>query len=254
MSKQHEKIFYSFITRDGYKGDSPTFFEREDFEWVEAVEKHFSEIKNELDEFLKSGHKLWPYFDKDIVTKEGNWKTIPFYAWGVKFYKNCKKAPVTTRVLEKVPGMVSASFNLLEGDTDIVPHYGDTNAIARCHLGLVIPGELPEVGFKVVTESRSWEEGKLLLFCDAHEHTAWNHSKESRYILLFDVIRPEFMRKKRWVSSRILASLFLQSLAQKIPFLKKLPLLIQYFIYQLATVSAWMVVPVRNLFVKVFTF
>lgn len=246
MKKSHEKIFYSFITRDGYKGNSPKYFNKEDFKWSKDVEDNFLEIKSELDEFIKSGHKLWPYFDNDIVTKENNWKTIPFYAWGVKFFKNCKKAPVTTKVLESIPGMVSASFNLLKEETDIVPHYGDTNAIVRCHLGLVIPTGLPDVGFKVCEEERGWTEGELLLFCDAHLHTAWNHSKEERYILLFDVIRPEFIKKKRRVSSKILASLFLQSLAQKMPFLKKLPIFLQFILFYTATFFAYFIVIFRN--------
>lgn len=246
MKQKHEKIFYSFITRDGYKGSSPSYFDKEDFAWSKLVEDNFSEIKSELEEFIKSGHKLWPYFDKDIVTKENNWKTIPFYAWGVKFFNNCKKAPITTKILEQIPGMVSASFNLLEGDTDIVPHYGDTNAIARCHLGLVIPAGLPEVGFKVCEEEREWREGELLLFCDAHLHTAWNHSKEQRFILLFDVVRPEFMKEKRRISSKILASLFLQSTAQKIPFLRRLPMFLQLLLFYFATFFAYFIVIIRN--------
>ena len=250
--KHAEPIFYSFIQRDGYKGNCPEYFNKEDFEWSGMLEDHWEEIKQELIILLKQQHKMLPYFDKDIVSRQNSWKTIPFYAWGVKFFKNSKKAPKTIKLLESVPGMVSASFNLLEPHAQIVPHYGDTNAVMRCHLGLIIPGSLPEIGFEVNGKQKSWHEGELLLFCDAHLHTAWNNTDKNRVILLFDVIRQEFMHKKHWVCSRILASLFLQSAAQKLPFLKKLPIVVQYFLYQCATVSAYLVVPVRNFVVKLF--
>lgn len=247
-----EKIFYSFVTRDGYKGNAPKYFDVEQFEWSSEIENNWEDIKGELDSFLKSGHELWPYFDQNIVTKKNSWKTIPFYAWGVKFYGNSKKAPKTIKMLEKIPGMVSASFNLLEPNTTIVPHYGDTNAVMRCHLGIIIPGGLPDVGFEVDGEKRAWKEGKLLFFCDAHNHSAWNNSNGERYILLFDVIRPEYMNKKRRICSSVLASLFLQSRAQNISFAEKVPLIIQLFFYKMAILSAYVIVPVRNVITRVF--
>ncbi len=253
MKKQKEPIFYSFIHRDGYKGNCPEYFDKNDYEWTRKIEENWAVIREELEELLAHNHKMLPYFDKNIVSRQNSWKTIPFYAWGVKFFKNSQKAPRTVALLEEIPGMVSASFNLLEANAEIVPHYGDTNTFMRCHLGLIVPGTLPDIGFEVNGKQRSWAEGELLLFCDAHQHTAWNHTAKNRVILLFDVIRPEYLPMKHWICSRILASLFLQSTAQKLPFLRKLPLIVQYFLYQCATVSAYVVAPVRNFVAKIFS-
>ena len=250
--KSNRKLYYSFVERDGYTGDAPDFFDPEDFEWSRKLEQNWKEIRSELECFLAEGKELWPYFDQGIVSKKNSWKTIPFAAWGVHFRKNQRSAPKTMELLNSIPGMVSASFNLLEKQSDIVPHFGDTDGIFRCHLGIVIPGELPEVGFKVNEKSKSWEEGKLLMFCDAHLHTAWNHSDSNRFILLFDVIRPEFLHRKRTICSKVLASLYLQSLAAKLPFLKKLPIIVQFLIYKLAITSARIAVPIRNFFSKIF--
>ena len=185
-----EKIFYSFVTRDGYQGNSPTYFDVQHFDWAKRVEDAYPVIRKELEDFLAGGKKLWPYFDKDIVTKKNGWKTIPFMAWGVKFRKNRKAAPEVSKLIDGIPGCVSASFNQLDGDTEIVPHFGDTNAIARCHLGVIIPGDLPELGFRVQNEERNWEEGKLLMFCDAHEHTAWNKTeKKDSYSCLISYVQ-----------------------------------------------------------------
>lgn len=228
------------------------YFDVSQLPWATQVEDSYPEIRKELEDFLEGGKKLWPYFDKSIVSKQGGWKTIPFGAWGVKFYRNRKAAPRLAQLIDRIPGCVSASFNMLEGDTEILPHYGDTDAIMRCHLGIIVPGELPELGFSVQGEDRSWREGKLLVFTDAHQHRAWNKTEKERYIFLFDVVRPECLHKKRRICSRVLASLFLQSLAQKLPFLRRLPLFVQGGIYWVCIASAWCVVPIRNFFARLF--
>ena len=170
----------------------------------------------------------------------------------MKYYSKCQNFKNTIELLENIPGLVSASFNLLEPHSNIAPHYGDTNAIIRCHLGLEIPGELPQIGFEVNGKQRSWRKGEVLMFCDAYYHKAWNNTEKKRVILLFDVIRPEFIHKKDWICSRILASFLLQSIAQKLPFLSKSPLIIQYAMYQLAAVLAYIFVPVRNYVLELF--
>lgn len=246
-----DQLFYSFVTRDGYKGDAPTYFDKDNFDWSEVLEKNWQTIKKELNDFLSADKKLWPYFDQSIVSRKNSWKTIPLMAWGVHFRKNQKAAPETTRLLNQIPGIVSASFNMLDANAQIVPHYGDTDGIMRCHLGIIVPGELPDIGFEVKDEKRSWHEGELLIFCDAHLHTAWNNTPEKRFILLFDVIRPEYLQIKRQICSKVLASLYLQSLSGKLTFLRKLPMSAQMLLYYAAIPAARISVPIRNLISKI---
>jgi aspartyl/asparaginyl beta-hydroxylase (cupin superfamily) len=86
----------------------------------------------------------------------------------------------------------------MEAHSEIKPHYGETDAVYRCHLPLVVPASLPVTGFQVGYEQRSWEEGKLLAFNDAAYHKGWNTSDKERIVLIFDVIRPELLpRAKR---------------------------------------------------------
>jgi aspartyl/asparaginyl beta-hydroxylase (cupin superfamily) len=120
-----------------------------------------------------------------------------------------------------VPNICAISFNLLEPNTTIKPHNGDTNAIIRCHMGLEVPAAAPRCAFRVGSEIRSWEDGKFLMFCDAHEHTAWNNTERRRYILVVDVMRPEYVALKRRVSSRVLASISLQIYYQRFAWLKR---------------------------------
>lgn len=81
--------------------------------------------------------------------------------WGLNHRENQAHFPKTMAILRAVPGLSLVAFSQLDPRSSIKPHNGDTNANIRCHLGLVVPGPLPELGFRVGTETRSWEEGKV---------------------------------------------------------------------------------------------
>ncbi len=245
------KIWYSFSDRGNYNGNEPYFFETEEFPWVKLLEENYSVIKKELENLIEK-EKFHAYFNSSIVNKKFSWKTISFMWWNLHFYMNQKKCPETTKLLKQIPHLVSASFNLLESGANILPHCGDTNSIYRCHLGLIIPGKLPECGFKVGSELRNWEEGKILVFCDAHNHTAWNITKEPRYILLFDVIMPKYASKKNLICANVLASLFLQKRAEIFPAFLRIPLKIQFFIHYISKINILWFVPFRNFISNLF--
>ncbi len=201
----------------------PDFFDLSQFEWVDRVEDNYQMILEELDHLLRTnGDSLNAYYQKEIVSRKNVWKTVTFFGWKDKRHKNCKACPQTTALLESIPGMVSGSISMLEPDADIHEHRGDTNAIMRCHLGLKIPGSLPECGFRAGEEERSWEEGKLFAFCDAKVHKAWNHTNERRLIMIIDVIRPEFISKTNFICTRMITYFMMSKLADKFPFLMKI--------------------------------
>ena len=134
-----------------------------------------------------------------MVERQNSWKTISLKWWGIIFYNNQKSFPKTTQIINSVNGLVSASFNFLEAGSKIKPHCGDTNGIYRVHLGIEIPDIIPTCGFRVKDEWKSWEEGKILVFVDAVNHEAINLSSRDRFILSFDVIRPEYIDKKKYI-------------------------------------------------------
>ena len=213
------KIWYSIFKLKPYRGSEPTFYRRENFSWTEIIESNGKEIKRELSVHLLSNPQLISCLKQQKINHHDSWKTMPLMTWGVEFHKNITNFPVTTKILNQIPGLVSASFNLLEKNSEITPHFGETNASVRVHLGLFIPDKTPKVGFKVNDISRSWVEEKILIFCDGYEHTAWNHSNQNRYILLLDIIKPEFIHRKKLICGNVLAILSLQSLASKSNFL-----------------------------------
>jgi aspartyl/asparaginyl beta-hydroxylase (cupin superfamily) len=101
--------------------------------------------------------------------------------------------PKTWGLLNTIPGFRGeCSFSKLAPHARIKAHSGESDLYYRCHLGIRIPGPLPGAGFEVGKERCSWQEGKLLVFCDGYRHSAWNDYDEDRTVLLFNVIRPEF--------------------------------------------------------------
>jgi len=95
-------------------------------------------------------------------------------------------------------------FSRLRPKTKIPPHNGYVNTRFICHLPLIVP---EGCGFRVGNDIRQWEEGKAWLFDDTIEHEAWNNSDENRYILLFEVWRPELNNTEIDLVTQILESI-----------------------------------------------
>lgn len=220
--QQQVGLWYS-VDGKPFAGSEPFFFDPADHPWVAEVESQWEVIRDELSEFIRTNdHRLEPYIEADMVSRPKKWRTIGLRFWGREASQNAALFPETRRIVSCIPGLSAISFNLLEANSTIKPHQGDTNAIMRCHLGLIVPASAPRCGFRVGKEVRSWEEGRFFLFCDAHEHTAWNNTDDSRYVMVVDVFRSEYRARMRQVCDRVLASIHLSVLLQRVPILQRI--------------------------------
>ena len=202
-----------------YMTDEPAFFPEQEMPWAKALKQHFPVIKAALAPLMQdSNTDLQPYFDDALQYPPKNWKSIGFYFWGLRDEANAKRFPEIFEILEKIPGLVSASFSMLEPHSRILPHFGETNGVYRAHMGVRIPAQMPECGFTVKGESRSWQEGELLIFLDANIHAAHNDSDARRYILLVDVIRPEFRKEHKRICVQALSMLSFYWVIAHIPY------------------------------------
>jgi ornithine lipid ester-linked acyl 2-hydroxylase len=238
-------IWYSIFDKSEYKGNEPNFFKPDDYHFSKIIYDNYTIVSEELTKYLEA-HELENYFNTTMVAKANTWKTISLKWWDVEIYEHHTYFPKTLKAINTIPGLVSASFNLLEPHGHIIPHCGDTNGIFRCHLGLSIPGKIPECGFRVNDEWRSWEAGKLLVFVDANNHEAINNTEQNRFIFLFDVVRDECIHRKKLVCSTVLAGLFLQKMAETIKFLYKSPFWLQKVVAKFLIPFAYIAVPIRN--------
>lgn len=217
-----EKPWFSFLHEKDTSVVDETYFNPNDFEWSEMLEKSSETIRQEILNFLNQNQKeVKPYFATAMMNAPEKWKSLSFYFWSVAMSKNAIfNCPKIISLLKQIPNLVSASVSIMEPYSEIKPHYGDTDAIYRCHLGIEIPGGLPNCGFRVGYEDRAWENGKLLIFNDAAYHKAWNNTDKRRVILLFDIIQPEYANQKKWICAKVRGNILWQFVAEKIGLFK----------------------------------
>ncbi|MDP2325768.1 MAG: aspartyl/asparaginyl beta-hydroxylase domain-containing protein, partial [Gammaproteobacteria bacterium] len=69
----------------------------------------------------------------------------------------------------------------------------------------------------------SWEEGRTVLFSDCHRHTVWNGTDGRRFVLVFDVMRDEFVGRKYWMCAQSLSALTIKWFDSRWNLLHRLP-------------------------------
>lgn len=244
-------LWFSIYDEKQYKGNEKSFYDADDYDWAKTILLNKDVIIKEFQDVFNSKALFNPYFNQTLSAKEGSWKTVGLKFWSINNYKNQKYFPNTVSIINDIPSLVSASFNKLESGAEILPHYGDTNGIFRCHLGIEIPSGLPECGFEVNEEQKGWSGNDLIIFCDAHYHRAWNHSEKDRYIFLFDIIREEYKPRQYEIISTVLSSLFLQKVVLffkvnvKETFKRKKLKPIVFLLKPMALFSVWIVNKLR---------
>lgn len=180
------------------------FYANDQFPFTTVLERNWQAIRTEL-LALKEGQFLdWP--EKHLYGQ--GWTVFGFYSYGIRLDKNCRLCPETTRALEQVPGLVNAGFSHMKPNTHITPHTGRPEGVLRCHLGVIVP---EHCAIRVGNETRTWEEGKCMVFDDTVEHEAWNKSDRSRVVLLLDFQAPDLVvnppsPRKAGVLSRLFRS------------------------------------------------
>lgn len=197
-----------------YVGNEPAYVDETEMRCSQAFTVHAEAIRSEVLTYLKK-HETIPYFKQSMVQEGKGYHTQSLAWWGIKFHKNQRELPVLSSILTHHPELLTLSINVLDSNSSILPHMGDTNAIYRGHFGISIPASLPQAGIRVKEEDRSWQEGHFIWFMDAYPHETWNHTKESRIVLLVDVLRPEFSNQKKRICATVMTSLFLQKRIEK---------------------------------------
>ncbi len=216
-------IWYSY-KGGSYAGSQPAFFDPINFTWLDQTAAKFPFWKAEIESYIQHHEEnLQQYFNNELSSKKSAWKVEPFYSWGIRNDISCNKCPNLDAFFKTIPGLTSAAISWLDAGTEIYPHHGDTNAIIRAHLGIFIPAQIPDCGIQVKDETRSWQEGQWLLFCDAHKHRAWNNTTLPRCVLIVDILLPTFKNKQAEIFKNVRSLHALQQLEKRHPVIKKLP-------------------------------
>ncbi len=196
-----------FFGRQSLVVDRPVL-DNADFPFLSSFTDHWREIRAEVEAILKHRDAIPKFLevspDQKKISYGNDWRTFILYGFGIKMEKNCRQAPVTTRLLEQVPDLQTAWFSILSPRSHIPAHRGVTKGIVRSHLGLVIPREQNKCRIRVDNEICVWRPGEIFVFDDTFEHEVWNDTDEERVILLFDFDRP-----MRW-PGRVVSAAFLR--------------------------------------------
>jgi aspartyl/asparaginyl beta-hydroxylase (cupin superfamily) len=183
----------NFLGRQSLVGDAPVLDSKQ-FPFLKTFTDDWTTIKAEVTEILKHREAIPLFQDVSVdqmkISKGNNWRTFILFGFGEKLEKNCKQAPVTTRLLEAVPNLQTAWFSILGPGYHIPAHRGVSKGILRAHLGLIIPRQAEKCRMRVGDTINVWRPGEIFVFDDTFEHEVWNDTKEERVILLFDFDRP----------------------------------------------------------------
>jgi len=180
------------------------FWEPSQFEWVAGLEAQYETIKSELLQLRDNySYAFGPHPQADLI-RAGTWAEYHFFAGETRFQQNCARCPQTTRIIESIAEdkfFHLTYFSALAPGTFIRPHCGPSNLRLRCHLGLCVPDDC---GMRVGTETRSWEEGKCVIFDDSFFHQAWNQSHRTRILLLIDFSHPDLTKVELGLLRKVL--------------------------------------------------
>jgi beta-hydroxylase len=159
------------------------FIDSKKFEFVAYLESNWLTIR---EEYLKLPEDVFEPWVQREMYGEG-WSVYGLYAFGEKIEPALAACPHTDFLLTQIPGLTTAGFSRLAPQAHVNPPVGWVESVYRLHLGLVVP---EACSLRVGDEVRSWVEGECLIFDDTVEHEAWNHSNQSRIVLLLDFLRP----------------------------------------------------------------
>lgn len=198
------------------------FYEREEFPALKQIEQAFPEIKKEFLQILADFDRSFkPYISHpehsaaartwQQLNQSMDWSTFHLSRHGKDIPENTAKAPLTLQLLNQLTDLHRVDgygpeimFSALKPHTRIKAHHGPINGRLIVHLPLIVPANCG--GIRVGTETRSWEEGKCLIFDDAYEHEAWNDSDELRVVLIFDIWNPDVSNVERDAYSTLLTT------------------------------------------------
>lgn len=176
--------------------------------WIDSLEAATSAVQAELDRLLPSAagrERVLADDTHEAASLRGaeeppSWTGYYFYRHGVRRDDNCAACPSTARILDALPLSrirehgPEVLFSVFTAGTHLLPHRGVTNTRVVGHLPLIIP---ENCALSVGGEVHEWRRGRVVVFDDTFEHEAWNRSRTTRVVLIFDTWNPYLTQAER---------------------------------------------------------
>jgi hypothetical protein len=174
-----------------YHGNLDNFYDPDSFPELNILKENWTVIRDEVLNYENSYGNLSGTSVKSPADVTGAWTVKYLKSFDRVNYENQKAFPKTTAIVNSIKNSVFASISILSPNTEIKPHYGDTNGIVRVHLALIIPEPYPKCAIRVNEEEMGWKEGELISFINVQKHEVWNRTNRRRYVLMVDIVPNE---------------------------------------------------------------
>jgi aspartate beta-hydroxylase len=203
-----------------YFPDLPTsaYFDRSLFPWIAELEAQTEAIRAELLNLLPSERGRERVFTSDEIEQHNlrgldtppSWNGYYFYRHGVARADNRAACPVTAAALDKLPLAhirehgPEVLYSVFTPGTHLLPHRGVTNTRLVSHLPLLVP---EDCALSVGGELHHWQEGRVVVFDDTFEHEAWNRSRKTRVVMIYDLWNPYLSEAERAAVTDLVADI-----------------------------------------------
>ena len=165
------------------------------FPWTAELERGWRDIRAEAEMVLDDLESVPPVRnvspDHELIARDDKWRGLILWGYGLKWQRNCLRCPDTARMLDRIPGLLSAFFSVMQPGAHVPRHTGPTKAILTAHLGLKVPRNHSACHMQIGSQDFSWTDGRVVVFDDMFPHEVWNETSENRIILLLHIKRPE---------------------------------------------------------------
>lgn len=135
--------------------------------------------------------------ESERIRRSGRWDVLMLLERGVRNDAVAQRCPITMAVLDACGAIAGpaglAYVSRLKPGSRVAPHCGPTNLRLRCHLGIDVPDDC---GLRVGAATRTWRQGRCLLFDDSFDHEAWNLGSRDRLVLVVDVWHPDLSEEE----------------------------------------------------------
>lgn len=205
LGKHLRGVFDRLIASGSLVSNAPVLDVR-DFAWTQALRDNWRAVRDEAEAVALRGEAapslatISP--DHRAIAEIGKWRSFFLWGYGYRIDDNADRCPVTSALVERIPGLNSAFFSILAPGAHIPAHRGVTKGLITCHLGLVVPRD-GDVRMRVAGRVVRWAEGETLLFDDTYQHEVWNDTAATRVVLLVQFERP-LRQPAKWVADTFL--------------------------------------------------
>jgi aspartate beta-hydroxylase len=194
--------------------DAP-WLEPERFDWAADLEAAAPELAKEVAGSLDVDADGLPYIAKQEASEtwrslagRSDWSALHFWNDALPNERALARFPKMRAALERLPLVTlggapdEAFLSILKPRTRIPPHFGNANHRLTVHLPLIVPAGC---GVKVGGEARETRFGRLMIFDDSYEHSAWNDSESARIVLIFEIWHPALSAAERTAVAGLLS-------------------------------------------------